>query len=200
MLIIFEDRLSDSPVIERVWRSHSETAGTFHSMASCTWGMVVTRHEGKTFLTVRSPETMATVTDCPADGEWIGIQFKLGTFMPILPTSSLRNRNDVTLPGLSSRTFCLNGYRWEYPSFENVVQQPVKRGLIAKDSGVETAQVDCRRKHSLRTEQRHFLRVTGMTQTTVRQIERARRATYLLKHGASILQVVYDLGYYDQAH
>ena len=29
MFIIFEDRLSDSPFVERVWRCHSERAGTF---------------------------------------------------------------------------------------------------------------------------------------------------------------------------
>ena len=31
MLIRFEDRPSDSPVVERVWRSHSERAGAFLS-------------------------------------------------------------------------------------------------------------------------------------------------------------------------
>ena len=63
MLITFADRPSDSPFVERVWRSHSDRAGVFHSMAACHWVMVVTRLEGKTFLTVRGPETMATMAD-----------------------------------------------------------------------------------------------------------------------------------------
>ena len=83
MFIIFDDRPSDSPFIERVWRSHSERAGTFHSIAACHWEMVVTRHQGKTSLTVRGPETKATSADCPAQGEWFAIRFKLGTFMPL---------------------------------------------------------------------------------------------------------------------
>ena len=79
MFLIFEDRLSDSPFVERVWRCHSERAGTFLSMAASHWEMVVTRHRGKTFLTLRGPETKATTADCPAEGEWLGIRFKLGT-------------------------------------------------------------------------------------------------------------------------
>ena len=89
MFLIFEDRPSDSPCVERVWRCHSERAGTFHSMSASQWEMVVTRHKGKTFLTVRGPETKATTADCPAEGEWIGIRFKLGTFMPLLPARNL---------------------------------------------------------------------------------------------------------------
>ena len=36
MLITFEDRGSDSPVIDRVWRSHSDRAGTFVSMVQAS--------------------------------------------------------------------------------------------------------------------------------------------------------------------
>jgi methylphosphotriester-DNA--protein-cysteine methyltransferase len=43
-------------------------------------------------------------------------------------------------------------------------------------------------------------RTTGLTHSTVRQIERARYATTLLRQGRSILDVVYEAGYYDQPH
>jgi len=45
---------------------------------------------------------------------------------------------------------------------------------------------------SLRTGQRHFLQATGMTHSTIRQIERARQATNLLKQGVSILDTVHE--------
>lgn len=165
--------------------------------------MVVTRHEGKTFLTVRGPETKATMADCPANGEWFGIHFKLGTFMPLLPSGQLLDRNDLTLPDASGRSFYLNGSAWEYPTFEHAetfVNRLVKQGLIATDPCVEAALRGQPKPLSQRTEQRHFLRVTGMTQTTINQIARARHATNLLKRGVPILQVAYDAGYYDQAH
>jgi methylphosphotriester-DNA--protein-cysteine methyltransferase len=53
---------------------------------------------------------------------------------------------------------------------------------------------------SVRTARRHFLRTIGLTQKTVRQIERARYAAVLLRDGMSILDVVYKAGYFDQPH
>ena len=203
MFLIFEDRPSDSPFVERVWRSHSERAGTFHSIAACHWEMVVTRHEGRTSLTVRGPETKATTADCPADGEWFAIRFKLGTFMPLLPPGDLRDRNDVTLPDATSRSFWLNGSAWEYPDFENAetfVKRLVHDGLIAVDPSVTAALRGQPQELTVRTAQRHFLRATGLTHSAIRQIERARHATNLLKQGVSILDAVYEAGYYDQAH
>jgi AraC-like DNA-binding protein len=202
VLLNFEDRPSDSPVVDRIWCSRSEAAGTFQSMASCNWVMVVTRHQGQAFLTVRGPETRATTAECPADGEWIGIHFKLGTFMASIPNGNLRDRNDVTLARASGRSFWLNGSAWEYPTFENAdtfVNRLVKQGLIAIDPCVEAA-LNGRHSLSHRTAQRHFLRATGMTHATIRQIERARHATRLLRSGTSIVEVVHEAGYFDQAH
>ncbi len=175
----------------------------FHSIAACNWEMAVTRHRGRTFLTVRGPETRATAAECPAEGEWLGIRFKLGTFMPLLRPGDLSNRKDVTLPALSSRSFELNGSAWEYPSFENAetfVKRLLRDGLIAADPAVETALRNQSRAHSLRTTQRHFLKSTGISYATVLQIERARHATILLQAGVSILDTVYEAGYFDQAH
>jgi hypothetical protein len=203
MFIIFEDRPSDSPFVERVWRCHSERAGTFHSMAASHWEMVVTRHKGKAYLTVRGPETQATTADCPAEGEWVAIRFKLGTFMPLLAAGNLRDRKDVNLPGATNRSFWLNGSAWEYPAFENAevfVKRLVRDGLIAVDPSVDSILQGQPSQQSLRSAQRHFLKATGITYSTIRQIERARHATNLLKQGVSILDAVHQAGYFDQAH
>lgn len=203
MLIMFDDRPSDLPVVERVWRSHSESGGVFHSMAAPHCGFVVTRLEGQTSITIRGPETKATLADCPAEGEWFGIHFPLGTFLPSLPGDRLRDRNDVTLPEASSRSFWLDGSAWEYPTFENVetfVERLLARGLIVTDDCVRAAIKGATLQQSPRTLQRHFKRATGLTWTAIHQIERARRAVTLLKQGVSILEVVHQTGFYDQAH
>lgn len=202
-LITFEDRASDSPFIERVWRSHSGDSGIFHSIAVCNWVMVVTRLEGKTFLTVRGPETKATMADCPAEGEWIGVHFKVGTFMPLMRCADLRDRNDVTLPNATGRSFWLHGSAWDFPNFENAgtfVRRLVRSGLIVSDRIVEGALRGKLQDVSTRTEQRRVLQATGITLGAIHQIERARRATLRLKQGAAIQDVVYETGYYDQAH
>ena len=202
MFIVFEDRPSDSPLVERVWRCHSERAGTFLSMAASHLEMVVTRHRGRTFLTLRGPETKATQADCPAEGEWLAVRFKLGTYMPQHPASNLIDRRDENLPGASSRTFWLDGAQWEYPNFENAdtfVSRLVRNGVIAHDGAVGAALQGERRVLSQRSVQRHFLQATGMTHARFRQIERARYATNLLKQGVSILDTVHEAGYFDQA-
>jgi len=65
------------------------------------------------------PETRGTSAVCPGEGEWLGIRFKLGTFMPQLPIENILDRQDVTLPQATKRTFWLDGSAWEYPTFEN---------------------------------------------------------------------------------
>ncbi|MGE3872048.1 MAG: helix-turn-helix domain-containing protein [Parvibaculaceae bacterium] len=203
MFLVFEDRPSDSPFIERVWRCHSERAGTFHSIASPHWEMAVTRLRGRTCLTIRGPETKATTEDCPADGEWLGIRFKLGTFMPKLPVSRLIDRQDVDLPSLSPRSFWFEGDAWEYPAFENAesfVARLVTAGLVTRDGAVQAALAGDREALSQRSIQRHFRMATGMTQATHRQIERARYATRLLRRGVSILDTVHEAGFFDQSH
>jgi hypothetical protein len=203
MFLNFDERPSDSPFVERVWRCHSDRAGTFLSVAASHFEMAVTRHRGKTFLTLRGPETKATPADCPAEGEWLGIRFKLGTFMPQLPPGNLRDRRDVTLPDATSHSFWLNGSAWEYPAFENAetfVARLVQKAIIARDFAVDAAVLGPSQERSLRSAQRHFRKATGITHSTMRQIERARHATNLLKQGVSILDTVHEAGYFDQAH
>ena len=202
-VLTFAERRSDSPLVERVWRSHSERGGRFLSVAQSHFEMAVTRHRGRTFITLRGPETTATPAACPAEGEWVGIRFALGTFMPGLTPGELRDRRDATLPAASGRSFWLDGSAWEYPTFENAdvfVARLARKGLIARDFVVDAMLQGRGGRLPLRSAQRHFLQATGITHRTVLTIERARRAALLLRDGASILDVVHDAGYFDQAH
>jgi AraC-like DNA-binding protein len=165
--------------------------------------LVVTRHRGHIFATLRGPETKATVADCPAEGEWLGIRFRLGTFMPRHPAHSLIDRRDQNLPAASRDSFWLDGSQWQFPEFENAdtfVARLARNGVIVRDRTVEEAMHGERVSLSKRSAQRHFLQATAITYTLHRQIERARWATNLLKQGASILDTVYDAGYFDQSH
>ena len=202
-VLSFAERLSDSPFVERVWRSHSERGGSFLSVAQSHFEMAVTRHQGRTFVTLRGPETTASPAECPAEGEWLGIRFALGTFMPRLTPGELRDRRDAMLPAASGRSFWLDGSAWEYPTFENAdtfVARLVRKGLIARDFVVDAMLHGHGGRLPLRSAQRHFLQATGITHRTLLTIERARRAAMLLRAGASILDTVHEAGYFDQAH
>ena len=89
------------------------------------------------------------------------------------------------------------------PDFDNAeefVARLIQKGIVTREPVVDAMMRSEPSAQSLRTAQRHFLRATGLTHRTVQQIERARHATNLLRQGASILDTVYDAGYFDQAH
>lgn len=198
-----DERPSDSPFVERVWRSQSTIASPFTSIASTHCELVVTRYQGKTMLTVRGPETIPTPAYCPPDAEFFGIQFKAGAFMPAFPAKMVMDRKDINLPEASSQSFYLNGSSWQYFDFENAdtfVNRLVREGLLTIDPVVRSVLQGDPVEMSLRTVQRRFLQATGLTYGTMYQIKRARYATMLLKQGASILDAVQLAGYFDQPH
>ena len=202
MFIIFDDnRLSDSPFIERVWRCHSEREGLFVSVATSHWDLVVTRLAGKLTVTLKGPETKASEVFCPAGGEWLGIRFKAGAFMPQLPVPLLVDA-DRQLPS-GTRTFRLDGDAWGYPTFENAetfVARLARAGLVVRDAAVAAALDGDEPALSTRGAQRHFLFATGMSHAALKQIERARHAANLLRSGVSIADTVGEAGFFDQAH
>ena len=57
-----------------------------------------------------------------------------------------------------------------------------------------------RDEEALRTRQRRFLAATGITRGVALQVDRARRAVWMLRAGAPVPDVIHTLGYYDQAH
>ena len=203
MFLRFADRPSDSPYIERVWRARSDGGGPFLSVAAGHLELVVTRLADSAMVTVRGPETRATTIDCPPDGEWAAIRFRLGLHMPSLPTGLLLDHRDLHLPVSADGTFELHGFRWPLPDLENAeryVDQLARRGVIARDHVVEAA------IRGSRTSTHHPFGPASLpahdrlTHGQFRQIERARYATNLLRDGASILDTVHEAGYFDQAH
>jgi AraC-like DNA-binding protein len=203
MIIFDEDRPSDSPFVERIWRCHSEGTDPFRSIAASRCELVVSKLEGKVTMTVRGPETRATPQGgCPGDGEWLGILLKLGTFLPHLPTRTLVDTG-VDLPAVSKKSFWLFGSVWQIPDYDTAdtfVDWLVRQGLLARDPVVDAALHGHVEDRSTSTIQRRFLRATGLTQGAVRQIERARYATQLLQQGVTILDTVLEAGYFDQPH
>jgi hypothetical protein len=203
MEFVFDARPANTSFVEMVWHTHSERAGTFTSVAGSNWEMVITTLGGKTMITARGPETKASQTDFPADAEFFGIIFKLGTFMPHLPIKTLLDRQDATLPEASSNAFWLRGSAWELPTFENAdvfVGRLIRQGILVRDPVVEAAIQGHTPDRSIRSLQYRFLQATGLTHKTIQQIERARSAVSLLERGTPISETAFELGYFDQAH
>ena len=197
-----EDRVAASPLVERIWRGHSESGGSFISRAASQWEMVVTRQHGRSALTVRGPETAAAPAPIPEDAAFVGITFRLGVVLPHLPPSLLVD-GGVTLPAATRRSFWLAGGMWPFPDYDMAdafVARLVREGLLVHDPLVVAALAGHATDLSPRSVQRRIVRATGLTQQTIRQITRAHAAAALLAQGVAILDVVDYLGYADQAH
>jgi hypothetical protein len=198
----FQERPSDSPFVERIWSTRSEHAGSFTSISTVFWSMVIAKHRGRITISLHGPETGATRKNFPPEAEWFGIAFKLGTFVPHILPGSLIDRL-VVLPGTSGRSFSLCHSTWQVPNFENAdtfVDRLVRAGILAHEPITNAVRQGHPQSLSLRAVQYRFIRSTGLSQRTIRQIERARYAAALLKRGVSILDTVYEAGYSDQPH
>ncbi|MBZ0294223.1 MAG: AraC family transcriptional regulator [Anaerolineae bacterium] len=199
-----EEKPSDSPLVERIWRAQGDRTGTFISQAKANSEIVLTRYRGKTTLTVRGPETKATFLDYQSVGaEFLGITFKLGTFMPPLLPKDLRDWRNVDLPEASSKSFWLQGSAWQFPNYENVdtfIARLVHEGLLVSDPVVDAVLQGHSSALSVRSVQYHFLHATGLTNRTIQRITQARQAYALLEQGASIFDTISATGFADQPH
>jgi Helix-turn-helix domain len=199
----FEDRKSTSPFVERIWRCKSGTGGTFLSMAEGNIELVITRLPGFLAVTLRGPVSKGTLVECPPDGEWLAIRFRLGTYLPRITTVALMDHQDMQLPVLASGGFWFCDLTWEIPDYENAevfVDRLARAGVIARSHATDAAVEGDVDWMSRRSVQRHFRRVTGMTFSSHQQIQRARHAASLLMSGSSILDATFAAGYFDQAH
>lgn len=197
-----EERRSDSPFVERVWSTQSDQAGSFISISTTLWSMVISKCRGRISISFHGPETGATCKDFPPGAEWFGIAFKLGTFVPTLLPGSFINRCFI-LPATSGSSFLLCGSTWQFPTFENAdtfVNRLVRAGVLIQDPLLSAVRQGDTHSLSLRAVQYRVVRSTGLSRRTIRQIERARCAAALLKQGVSIFDTVYQAGYSDQPH
>jgi hypothetical protein len=202
MTMIFEERVSDSPYIESVCHGWTASDGSTIRPAEIHWHMVFTKHKGGFFPIMVGPLTTSGNVSWGEGAEILWLKFKLGTFMPHLPA---RNFLDVEtiLPGASSKSFWLKGTAWQFPSYDNVetfVERLVRDEILVCDAVVKAALKDHPQEVPPRTLRHRFLRATGLTQTHIYQFERAQHAASLLRQGVSILDTVYEAGYFDQPH
>ena len=195
-------RLSDSPLVEAIYTLPSPDVESFISTAAYQWEMVITRQQGRTTLSIRGPETSARLSDVPQDAEFLGIIFKMGTFMPHLPARDLVD-TEIHLPESADNRFWFYSSAWQFPDFENAdtfINRLIHEEILVHEPVVEAVLKGEEPNLSLRSVQRRFVQATGLTYKTIEQIQRAHQAQQLLKQGTSILDTTYELGYTDQSH
>src|SRR5512147_1395000 len=202
MIVDLSARPSDLPFVHAVYEARSVGGGSFMSNATTQWEMVITRQAGQVTLSLRGPETQASPAPIPEDAEFLGIIFKHGTFMPNLPGYKLVDE-EIHLSATGKNTFQLFGETWQFPTFENMdtfIGRLMRKELVLHDQLVADVLRGKTFDLSLRSIQRRFLHVTGLTYKAIQQVERARQAVTLLQSGVPILDATHQAGYFDQAH
>jgi AraC-like DNA-binding protein len=198
-----ENRVEPSDFVERIWRTRGVPDKAMISVAVPHWQIVVIKSSrGTTSVIARGPETKASIVEIPQDAEFLGIEFKIGTFIPALAVETLVDIGRQ-IDAVSRTEINLAGSNWEIPSFENAadfVARLARDGALVSDPLVEQTLLRQPVAITERSVQRRFLRATGLTYGTVRQIERAERTVALLTAGTPILDAVEVAGYSDQAH
>ena len=203
MTIVFEERASDSPYIDTIMHGHTLSDGSTIRPAEIHWHMVVTKYCGNTQVIVTGPLTTSGLAQWGEGAEVLWIRLKLGTYLPHLPNRSLLDK-ETPLPGASSNSFWLKGSAWQFPNYENVdtfINKLVHEDVLAYDPLVQATLHDERLEDvASRTLRHRFLHTAGLTQTHIRQYERAQQAAALLREGVAILDTVDMMGYFDQPH
>jgi len=198
----YEERLSDSQFIERIWRTASDLDDVCLAIADGRWDMMFFSHAGRCQVMITGPQTTAITIPHAAGAEWLGIRFRLGVTMQHVAIPALVNEG-VDLPKATHHSFWLDNAAWSLPDYENAdtfVERLARRDLLAGDTVVQSALDGEAQPWSPRALQYRFQQTIGLTAKTIQQIERAQSAVVLLQQGTSIADVVFQLGYYDQPH
>ncbi|MDR3575030.1 MAG: helix-turn-helix domain-containing protein [Anaerolineaceae bacterium] len=202
MIIIHDERSSDSPYIETVMCGQTISAATTVRPAEYHWHMVLCRLDGKVQSLVVGPLTKSGFISYSAGAELLWIKFALGTFMPDWPAKDFLDLETV-LPDASSQSFWLNGSTWQFPNYDNVeifVNRLVRDKVLVCDPLIKAALQDQLPEMPPRTLRHRFLRATGLSKGQIRQMMRAQQAQTLLQQGLPILDTVFAAGYFDQPH
>jgi AraC-like DNA-binding protein len=201
----FEHRDADIEVVDRVWRSWSDAEQTMTSAARTCWHLIVWRERGILFAGLRGPETQATTAQVPSEAEFLGVRFVFGAVLRPIPVRTIID-GFASLPVTEAGRIIIGGDDWEAPTYDNVevfVRRLRRAGLLARARfGDEDDEVRERADDSpsVRTLQRRYRAITGLSRTAVRQIDRANAAATLLRDGCDWRVVIDRLDYFDQAH
>lgn len=202
MSFVYEERLSDSPFVEAVWRTEDTADGLYLAAADGAWDLIFTERDGEHRILLSGPSSRATPVPYRAGNRNFGVRFRPGVFMPALTAMKMVDVTDK-LPQKTKQRFWLQGESWQLPTFDNVdafLAKLARLNLLATDTIVAAVLAGHRPPVTERSVQRHFMRTIGLTPRYMHNIQRANRAVELLQQGHAIATVAAELGYADQAH
>jgi len=202
MSFAYQERVANSPLVKNIWHTYSSGSGVFVAAPDGCWDIIFTKYDGKMYIAVNGQATTAVMVPYGEGAESLGISFKPEAFLTRLPGERLVDAA-VDLAIVSKAAFHLDGQTYEIPTFENAdsfIKKLLRGNVLAHNDIVGQVLGGHREVVSERTQQRHFLRTTGLTPYYFSQLKRAQKAVILLQQGKRPIDVALEAGYSDQPH
>ncbi|HET9412210.1 MAG TPA: helix-turn-helix domain-containing protein [Candidatus Saccharimonadales bacterium] len=165
------------------------------------WDILVYKLQGVTQVLLFDRPLLQPVTvPIIAGQEQLIISFHAGSYVTQIP----RSEDGVHfLPVQNDGTFRIGPYELMIPTFETVedtVHCLIDHAILVQDKVVSRTTQNQKQGASVRTVQRQFRHITGMTPHYYTQAARARQAAELLRQGMPAIRVAHELNYTDQFH
>ena len=195
-------RASDSEYIHWIWPGIATRSGSQVTAADGNLDFTIIRRDGRSTIQLSGPTSMASMVAYEAGDEVFNIRFKPGVYLAGKRAKEMLDEH-LRFTTQNSQTFWFGPTPFSVPTFESAedfVSELLRLGLLMYDPLVTAVlsgrQVSC----ANRTIQHHFLHTIGLSHKFLSQVRRAEDAVVLLQQGCSIMDVVCDMGYSDQAH
>ncbi len=202
MSFTYEDKLIDSPYIDKIWHTFTTSDGVYVAGLDGNWDIIITRSPDATVVTVNGIGKGAARVPYKANVDSVGIALKPGVFLHNLNGEDIVDRQIVVTKD-STDFVDLDGQLFAIPTFadaEQFVADLVAAGIILTSKVVSSFDNGIIKGTSERSLRRHIAKTTGLSPYFFHQIRRAQHAVQLLQQGHSIAQAATDAGYTDQAH
>jgi hypothetical protein len=200
--VLYEARQSELECINMIWRGRADNDALPLCPADVHWYLRFLRRGGKTTLVAHGSTTQSTLVNYQQGDEFLGIRFRIGTFLPLLTAHAFVD-GALVLGDVVQKRFELWGTVYELPTYDNAdvfVSHLVKAGVLKIDPIVDAALDHQEQGRTHRSIQQRFMRATGLSHQIIQQVERARYAAALLAQGTPIMDVVFQAGYFDHPH
>jgi hypothetical protein len=198
-----ERRTSDSPYIDKVWRSKALSDGTYLATPDASWDLIAAvKADGTRVVFITGQATKAERLDYKAGEQSVVIQFTAGAYLPDFKGAPFTN-NFIMLPLPDDTHFELAGHIFPWPTFENaeeLIAEMVRLRALANDDIVNSVLHGTPKASSKRSIERRFKTTTGLSPKKLADIRRAQEAVRMLKSGKDPSTTAADAGYYDQPH
>lgn len=202
MSFFYEQRPSQSELVEAIWKSTDVSDGVYVAPADGCWDLIFTTRDGQTKVLFSGPTTKPTDVLYQSGNTNVGIRFNPAAFMTVVSAHTMQDRVSV-LPMTLNGMFVFMEYTFAVPTYESaddLVHALKARGLMNQDRVIHDKLERGVFRMSERSVQRHFRQYTGLSAKMHQQIRQAQHAVELLRNGYDPSTVAQEAGYADQAH